>query len=120
MTLLNEAVTQTISVVVPDSLIDEIAAIAAHIVVARLDITGETGIPTLMTVTEAADYLRCKPQRIYDLVSSRRIPRFKDGSRTLIARADIDAYLQQEPGLRHVALTLPPAPQTRKGSATSK
>ena len=48
-----------------------------------------------LTVTEAAAYLRSRRQRVYDLLSSRRLPRIKDGSRVLIRRADLDAYLDQ-------------------------
>lgn len=49
----------------------------------------------LMTVTDAAEYLRCKPKRIYDLCSQGRLPFEKDGSRTLIRRRSIDAYLRE-------------------------
>lgn len=49
----------------------------------------------LMTVAEAAEYLRCKPKRIYDLCSQGRLPFEKDGSRTLIRRRSIDAYLRE-------------------------
>lgn len=48
-----------------------------------------------LTVAEAAVYLRSSRQRVYDLVSSRRLPRRKDGSRVLIRRADLDTYLEQ-------------------------
>jgi excisionase family DNA binding protein len=46
-----------------------------------------------LTVAEAAVYLRASRQRVYDLLSSRRLPRHKDGARVLIRRADLDAYL---------------------------
>lgn len=46
-----------------------------------------------LTVAEAAVYLRSSRQRVYDLVSSRRLPRHKDGSRVLIRRSDLVAYL---------------------------
>jgi excisionase family DNA binding protein len=46
-----------------------------------------------MTVPEAAEYLRCTRQRIYDLLSARRLRRFKDGSRVLISRAELDEHL---------------------------
>lgn len=53
-----------------------------------------TGAPSpYMTIREAADFLRAKPQRVYDLLSSRRLSRVKDGSRTLIARVELEAYL---------------------------
>jgi excisionase family DNA binding protein len=48
-----------------------------------------------LTVAEAAVYLRASRQRVYDLLSSRRLPRHRDGARVLIRRADLDAYLGQ-------------------------
>lgn len=50
-------------------------------------------VPDWLTVNEAAEYLRCRPKRVYDLCCQRRIPFAKDGSRTLIRRAGLDAYL---------------------------
>ncbi len=52
----------------------------------------DSGDP-LLTVNEAAEYLRCKPKRLYDLTSQRRLDFVKDGSRTLIRRRALDAYL---------------------------
>ena len=49
-----------------------------------------------LTVLEAADVLRCKRQRVDDLLSQRRLSRFKDGSRTLISRVEVEEYLRQE------------------------
>jgi excisionase family DNA binding protein len=60
-----------------------------------------------MTVDEAADYLRCSRQRIYDLLSSRRLTRLKDGSRVLLLRSELDAHLAG------VAPSLPPSPLYR-------
>jgi len=51
-----------------------------------------------MTVAEAADYLRCRRQRVDDLLSSRRLTRHKDGSRTLVARREIEAYVMDDGG----------------------
>jgi excisionase family DNA binding protein len=48
-----------------------------------------------MTIVEAAAYARCKRQRIDDLLSMRRLTRHKDGRRTLIRRAELDAYLNR-------------------------
>jgi excisionase family DNA binding protein len=53
-----------------------------------------------LTVAEAADYLRCPKSRIYGLVSARRIPFEKDGSRTLFRRSKLDAWLQDGGGRR--------------------
>jgi excisionase family DNA binding protein len=72
-----------------------IAASAAEIVIA--DMAVREASPYL-TVEEAAEYLRCKPKRIYDLTSQRRLPHVKDGSRTLLRRADLDAHLEDPAG----------------------
>ncbi|MGE3795469.1 MAG: helix-turn-helix domain-containing protein [Dehalococcoidia bacterium] len=48
-----------------------------------------------MTVEEAALYLRCRRQRIDDLLSQRRISRIKDGARTLVSRSELEAYLRR-------------------------
>jgi excisionase family DNA binding protein len=48
----------------------------------------------LLTIPETAELLRCKRQRVDDLLCSRRLTRIKEGSRTLIARDEIDQYLQ--------------------------
>jgi excisionase family DNA binding protein len=47
-----------------------------------------------MTIMEAAAFLRCSRQRVDDLLSQRRLTRFKDGSRTLIARDEIQRHLE--------------------------
>ena len=47
-----------------------------------------------LSIVEAAEYLRCKRARIDDLLSGGRIPRVKEGSRTLLRRSDLDAYLK--------------------------
>jgi excisionase family DNA binding protein len=76
----------------PDSLFEAIAARAAELVAADLT-AGETH--PYMTVDQAAEYLACKPKRIYDLCSQRRVPFRKDGNRTLLRREDLDAYLEE-------------------------
>ena len=68
-----------------------------------------------MTVEEAADYLRCKPQRIYDLLSQGRLTPVKDGRRTLVERSEIERYLRGEPTGRD-ATRLPPPHETRSTS----
>lgn len=57
-----------------------------------------------MTVEEAAAYLRCRRQRIDDLLSQRRLTRVKDGNRTLISRAELEAYLRRDDGVARPAL----------------
>jgi excisionase family DNA binding protein len=50
-----------------------------------------------LTVREAAAYIRASPQRIYDLLSSRRLSKYKDGARVLIRRSDLDQHLELHP-----------------------
>lgn len=77
-----------------DAQLQEIARRAA--VLARPELRLPPPSPYL-TIPEAAAYLRCKRQRVDDLLSQRRISRVKDGGRTLIARAELEAYLGSEP-----------------------
>jgi excisionase family DNA binding protein len=51
-----------------------------------------------MDVDEAADYLRCERQRIYDLVSQDRLRCAKDGRRSLFRRSWLDACLADSEG----------------------
>jgi len=48
-----------------------------------------------LTILEAAEVLRCSRQRVDDLLSQRRLSRYKDGSRTLISRAEIEEHLRK-------------------------
>jgi len=76
----------------PPELVEQIAARAAEIVAER---TGAGDADTWLTVAEAAEYLRCSTGRIYQLVSARRIPYSKDGSRTLFRRSELDTWIEQ-------------------------
>jgi excisionase family DNA binding protein len=49
-----------------------------------------------LNVSEAAEYLRASRQRVYDLLSCGRLRRYKDGSRVLVSRAELEAYLSQQ------------------------
>jgi excisionase family DNA binding protein len=46
-----------------------------------------------LSVNEAAQYLCCSRQRIYDLASSGRLPRVKEGRRLLFRRSDLEKLL---------------------------
>jgi len=64
-------------------------------VAAQLADRGEqASAPEFLSVSEAAELLRAKPQRIYDLLSSGRLTRVKDGARVLVARAELEAWLR--------------------------
>jgi excisionase family DNA binding protein len=49
-----------------------------------------------LTTAEAAEYLRAKPQRVHDLLSAGRLTRFKEGGRTLVLRAELEALVKAE------------------------
>lgn len=68
-----------------DLLADRIAARTAHV---------ESSSPWL-DVAGAALYLRCSPQRIYDLRHAGALTPHRDGRRLLFNRADLDRYLNE-------------------------
>ncbi len=85
-----------VGVVITSELVDAMAARIANIVVSAIDGIATTETP-YMTVAEAAEYLRCDPQRVYDLASNGRLPRYKDGRRTLHRRVDVMKLVNPEP-----------------------
>jgi excisionase family DNA binding protein len=50
----------------------------------------------LLSVAEAAEVLRCKPQRVYDLRSAGRLPRTTEGGRAVVRRADVERLVDEE------------------------
>ena len=78
-----------LTLAVPPELIDAIAERVTDMLAERQP----QPAPELLTVDEAAEFLRCRRQRLYDLVSQDRLPHLKDGSRVLIRRVDLLAYL---------------------------
>ena len=88
---------ETLTINLPDELVESIAQRAAVLVLERLHQESGQASP-FMTIPEAAAYARCKRQRIDDLLSARRLTRHKDGSRTLIRRAELDAHLTAKTG----------------------
>jgi excisionase family DNA binding protein len=83
---------------------------AAEIVLARLP-AGSTLTSPYLSVTEAAEYLRAKPQRVHDLLSARKLTRYKEGRRTLVSRTELEAHVTATRRSR-VAPTLPPPSQS--------
>lgn len=108
---------ESLALVLPERAAERIAERAAAIVLERLADAGASDSP-YFTVVEAAEYLRAKPQRVYDLLSARRLTRYKDGRRTLISRAELDAYVAGErPSAVAPTLPLPLRARTRTGLA---
>lgn len=80
----------SIALEMPPELVEIVAQRAAQIVASR-DVN--TASPWL-SVAEAADWLRCHKDRIYDLIASRKLSPRRDGRRVLLHRDDLDAYLE--------------------------
>lgn len=70
--------------------LDSIVQATAELVLERLALHQTNTCSPYMTVAEACEYLRCKPQRIHNLCSERRLTRYKDGSRLLLSRGEIE------------------------------
>lgn len=79
---------------VPDEVVEAIAQRAAQLA-RQLELDANPPSPYL-TVDEAAEFLRCKPQRIYDLRSSGRLNRFSEGGRALVLRAELERLVVDE------------------------
>jgi excisionase family DNA binding protein len=87
----------TLRLELPEELLNEIVRRAAELALKQLQ-DGATSESPYLTITEAATHMRCKRQRIDDLLSRRRLTRYKDGRRTLVSRAELDAHLKATTG----------------------
>jgi excisionase family DNA binding protein len=67
--------------------------------------------PDLLTVREAADYLRLSRAKMYALTSAGKIPSYKPGGRTLILRSDLDAHILRSKVKAETPLATTPAPR---------
>ena len=115
------SVTVTLS---PDDF-EALAQRVADIVEDRVRLPADAPTPTpFMTPEEAAVLLSAKRQRVYDLLSQRRLTRVKEGGRTLVARSEVIDHIAASSDLSTavvdhlaassgVATALPPSPQTR-------
>jgi excisionase family DNA binding protein len=83
-----------LALALPPDLVEAIAERAAELVLQKLAEEAAVSSPYL-TIPEAAAYARCKRQRIDDLLSARRLSRHKDGRRTLVLKAELEAWLQR-------------------------
>lgn len=77
-----------VTIELTDEQVDVIAARAATLVPAA-----PAGSPWL-TAAEAADWLRCATDRVYDLIALGKLSPRRDGRRVLLHRDDLDAYLE--------------------------
>jgi excisionase family DNA binding protein len=84
--------TDGMALAIPDELVELVATRAAELLEERY----RPAAPELLAAGEAATLMRCKRQRVYDLLSQGRLPYLKDGARVLIRRADVLAYLEAQ------------------------
>ena len=105
-----------LTIAVPDELVERVAERAAELVLERLERADNGATPSpYLSVVEAAEYLRAKRHRVDDLLSRGTLTRFKDGARTLVSRAELEAYVQ---GQGNAARTLEGA-ASRRGARAS-
>ncbi len=81
----------TLSVDLPDELVEQIAQRAAAILADREPSTASLGY---LDVAGAADFLVCPPSRIYALTSANRLPVHRDGSRLLFDPQELRGYVK--------------------------
>jgi excisionase family DNA binding protein len=84
-----------LSLGVPHVLIEAVAQRLADVVVERIEKQDRRPEPWL-DVEAAARYLTCGDQRIYDLVSQRRLRVARDGRRLLFRREWLDGCLGED------------------------
>ena len=79
-----------------DLLLDEFVDRVADRVVHRLEARDTRPQTELLSLTEAAEMLRCKPQRIYQLRSTGRLPRTVEGGRAIVRRSDLERLIEED------------------------
>lgn len=81
----------------PEEVVDAIVERAAELVIAQLTLDAAADragdVAAYLTPRQAAIYLGCGPQRIYDLRSQRRLTPFTEGGRALVKREELDALV---------------------------
>lgn len=60
----------------------------------------EAGAPAWLSADGAAEHLACPVSRIYALVSAKRIPHHRDGTRLLFRPAELDLWVLEGGGKR--------------------
>jgi excisionase family DNA binding protein len=80
-----------LELLVPDALVDAVAHRVAELLAAQPAVGSGTATSPWLDVDEAARYLRCSRQRVYDLVSEGRVRVAKEGRRSLFRREWLDA-----------------------------
>lgn len=81
-----------------DETLARLADRLAPILASRIGVNEHT--MAWLDVDGAARHLACPRSRIYALVSSRRIPHHRDGSRLLFRREELDEWVRTGGGVR--------------------
>jgi excisionase family DNA binding protein len=76
-----------ISIEIDEGLVERIAERAAALIAER------PVAPGYINVAGAAEFLACPHSRIYALVSARRLPHHRDGSRLLFDRSELRDFV---------------------------
>lgn len=84
---------RSLQIELPDVVLDEIV----RRVLEELPTENGSSPSPYVTIPEAAEVLRARRHRVDDLLSKGVLSRVKDGSRTLIARAELEDYLAGRP-----------------------
>jgi excisionase family DNA binding protein len=79
-----------LALTIPDEWLEAVAERVVELLAERAP--AASGSPYL-SVAETAEFLRADRQRVYDLLSSGRLSRIKDGARVLVARAELECPL---------------------------
>lgn len=75
---------------------EQLAEIAER--AAALIPTDAPAVSPWLNVAEAAERLRCRKDRIYDLIALGKLHPRRDGRRVLLNRDDLDAYVEGRAG----------------------
>jgi excisionase family DNA binding protein len=84
-------VTVAVQIELSDEAVEALAVRVAHLLTERQ----EAQTDGFLDVAGAADFLACPASRIYSLVSAKRLPHYKDGSRLLFDRAELRDYVRR-------------------------
>jgi excisionase family DNA binding protein len=79
-------------------LADEQLAEIAQRAAALLPADNMAGTSPWLNVAEAAERLRCRKDRIYDLIALGKLQPRRDGRRVLLRRDELDAYIEGRSG----------------------
>jgi excisionase family DNA binding protein len=82
----------TVSLTLHDETLEQIARRVAAILSEQASPAAENDC--FLDVAGAAEFLACPTSRIYALVSAKRIPHHRDGSRLLFDRGELREYIQ--------------------------